>query len=187
MRIDPLLPGLASTFSGRVAVATFQGWPSEAAHWCNEGVHRFPDNYKFAECRLWLNGLPGAKPDTAKLWAIRDEYARKSPTYLSQFSKLKGNILVGLAFVRAGHAEAGKMLADAARGDSVVDPRRELTYLAAVVYAQAGDTVTSVRWLAEIVAADSSIRRVLEYRRGMWQLAPLSGVKRFRALIGLRD
>jgi TolB-like protein len=187
MRIDPLFPGLASTFTRLISVAIVQGWSSEATRWCDEGVRRFPDNYKFAECRLWLQGLPGARPDTSRLWATRDEYVRKSPAYLSQFSKLKGNILVGLALVRAGQPGPGKMLADAARGDSVVDPTRELTYLAAVVYVQAGDTVTSVRWLAGLVAADSSMRRVLEFRRRVWQLAPLAEVKRFRVLMGLRD
>ncbi|MDF3052069.1 MAG: protein kinase, partial [Geminicoccaceae bacterium] len=42
----------------------------EATHWCDEGRRRFPDYFRFAECRLWLMGMKGQEPDVDKAWQV---------------------------------------------------------------------------------------------------------------------
>ena len=33
-----------------------------AGHWCDEGAHRFPSDYKFVKCKLWLMSTGAGTP-----------------------------------------------------------------------------------------------------------------------------
>ena len=74
----------------------------EAAHWCEEGYRRFPDYYRFTECRISMMGMKGQKPDIAKAWKLLGEFVQTTPPNLRPYHTLYGQMLVAMALARAG-------------------------------------------------------------------------------------
>ena len=66
----------------------------EAAHWCEEGYRRFPDYYRFTECRISMMGMKGQKPDIPKAWELLNEFVRTTPPNLRPYHTLYGQMLV---------------------------------------------------------------------------------------------
>ena len=155
----------------------------EAAKWCNEGRSRFPQNYLFTECKLWLYALPAnAAPDMPEVWATYDEYVKVSPANVQEFDKLKGKLIVGLALVRAGMKDSAEAIAAANQGDAQIDPGGELTNIAINVYAQSGDKDTALDLIARYLAANPQQRESAAKDRSWW-LKDLRSDPRYQALV----
>ena len=52
---------------------------TEARTWCAEGVRRFPDDYRFTECRLWSLTMPGVTPNVPEAWCLVDAVTKLTP------------------------------------------------------------------------------------------------------------
>ncbi|MCH8924348.1 MAG: DUF1553 domain-containing protein, partial [Planctomycetes bacterium] len=46
---------------------------SQAQRWCTVGAERFPDDFRFRKCRLWLMTTPAGQPDVDEAWRIWSE------------------------------------------------------------------------------------------------------------------
>ncbi len=66
--------------------------PVEARHWCEEGMARFPDDPRFAECRIWVNFMKGPKPEVDTAWAALERYVALSSPNLREFRRLRGQM-----------------------------------------------------------------------------------------------
>ena len=51
---------------------------TEARRWCEEGERRFPEYFRFTECRLWLFALKDQQPEIDRLWRFTSTTSRSA-------------------------------------------------------------------------------------------------------------
>ena len=155
----------------------------EAAHWCEEGFRRFPDYYRFTECRISMMGMKGQKPDIPKAWELLNEFVRTTPPNLRPYHTLYGQMLVGLALARAGLPDSARAVALRSRGNTEVDPTHDLAYYEAVLRTQLGDKDEALKQLGIYLAANPQQRA--GFAKGdTWDLRQLRDDPRFKTLVG---
>jgi serine/threonine-protein kinase len=181
---DPYLTDVDKTILRLFFASLDMGVRPEAAKWCNEGASRFPEDYYFTECKLWLFALPNGdvKPDMRAVWATYDDYVRVSPANVQDFDKLKGKLIVALALVRAGMTDSAEAMAAANQGDAQIDPGGELTNLAINVYAQSGNKDAALDLIARYLAANPQQRESAANDKSWW-LKDLRSDPRYQALV----
>ncbi|HET7551769.1 MAG TPA: serine/threonine-protein kinase [Gemmatimonadaceae bacterium] len=181
---DPYLTDVDKTILRLFFASLDMGVRTEAAKWCNEGASRFPENYYFTECKLWLYALPNGevKPDMREVWATYDDYVEVSPANVQEFDKLKGKMIVALALVRAGMKDSAEAMAAANQGDAQIDPGGELTNLAINVYAQSGNKDAALDLIARYLAANPQQRESAANDKSWW-LKDLRSDPRYQALV----
>ena len=178
---DPYLSSAKQTLYSLFTASYFLEDQVEAKHWCDEGGQRFPDYYRFAECRLWLMSMKGQTPDIAKAWQVQAEFVKLTPANLRAYYSLYGRMLVGMALVEAGLPDSARSVVSHSRGDATVDPGRELAYYEAVVRTQLGDRDEAFRLLSTYVAANPQQRANIAKDEG---LRDLRSDPRFVTLFG---
>ena len=180
---DPFLTNVETTIQRAFTASLNLGIRDEAEKWCNQGQVRFPKDYRFIECKLYLYGLPASKPpDMAEVWRTYDEYVKAVPANLQELDKLKGKMMAALALVRANQIDSAKALAEASQGDPQVDPRGELTNFAAIVFAQAGDKDKALDFLARYLAANPQ-QQAFAANDNSWWMKDLRSDPRYKALV----
>jgi TolB-like protein len=182
-QVDPFLTNADLTIHRLFLASLDLQMREEADKWCTELRARFPQSYRSTECKLWLYALPtSTKPDMQEVWRTYDEYVKVSPANVQEFDKLKGKMIVGLAYLRAGLPDSAKALAESAQGDPQVDPRGETTNLAAIIYAQAGDKDTAIDLITKWFAANPQQRATAANDKAWW-LRDLRSDPRYKALV----
>jgi serine/threonine-protein kinase len=182
-KADPYLTDVDKTILRLFFASLDMGVRPEAEKWCNEGRSRFPQSYRFTECKLWIYALPGgAEPDMREVWSTYDEYVKTSPANVQDFDRLKGKLMVALALVRAGMKDSAEAMAAANQGDAQIDPRGELTNIAINVYAQSGNKDAALDLIARYLAANPQQRESAAKDRSWW-LKDLRSDPRYQALV----
>jgi eukaryotic-like serine/threonine-protein kinase len=180
---DPYLSSAKQTLY-RLYTTSYDGEDQiEAGHWCEEGYRRFPDYYRFTECRISLMGMKGQKPDIAKAWQLLGEFVRTTPPNLRPYHTLYGQMLVGMALVRAGLPDSARAVALRSRGNTEVDPTHDLAYYEAVLRTQLGDKDEAFKQLGIYLAANPQQRAGLA-KGDTWDLRELRSDPRFKTLVG---
>jgi len=157
----------------------------ESKRWCDEGYRRFSTDYRFTECQLMVNALPGAEPDIEASWDRVDQYVELSPEDVRQFNRSLGMIYMGMALVRADMPDSARAVLLAARPTAEVDPLRGLLYYEAIARSWLGDVDEAVRLMGIHLAANPA--NVQSYAEGdSWWLQELYDEPRFRNLLGLQ-
>jgi len=126
----------------------------EARRWCDEGGRRFPQNWRFAECQMWLLLIPGAEPDVARAWSLAARADSFTPAPARPFrGRLRQYIVAGV-LGRAGLRDsADHVFARARTDDRTIDVEQDLPGYEAVMRAQFGDTEGAIKLLREYVAS----------------------------------
>jgi tetratricopeptide (TPR) repeat protein len=155
----------------------------EARHWCDEGLKRFPDDARFAECRLWLYVLKGQKPDVPLAWKILEEYQKLSPPNLREYRRQYGGMILAMGLARAGLADSARSVAMRSRADAQLDPTRDLTYLEAIVRNLTGDTEDVLRLLSTYRATNPQLRESFA-RDQSWYFRNLRSDPKYQAIVG---
>ena len=138
----------------------------EAAKWCDEGARRFPGEYIFALCKLWMGITPDAlPPDIPEAWRLAARVDSLAPPNVRPMQSHIAQLVVGGMIGRAAKAaqpgparaalmdSANKVLLRA-RGDRTVDPSQELPGYEAIMRTQMGDYATAVSLLKQYVAVN---------------------------------
>ena len=181
LRLDPFLPRADFTVQRLFLLALDRGDRDDARKWCDAGYRRFPESYRFLECQLWLFALPAPdKPNMAEAWRHYDTYVAATPANLREYRLRKGRLIVALAFVQAGRRDSAEALAAANQGDSLIDPARELTTLAAIVYARAGAREKALALIGKALARAPSL---VEWNDQSWWFSDLRSDPRYKALL----
>ncbi len=182
---DPYLSSVRQTLDRLFSTSYDSEDRVEAAHWCDEGHRRFPEHFRFTECRLWLLGMPGGeKPDIPKVWELLEEFVRLTPVNRRPFHTLYGQMLVGMALVRAGLPDSARAVALRSRGKVAIDPTRDLAYYEALLRAQLGDRDEAFRLLGTYLAANPQMRAGIT-RDETWMLRDLRTDPRFATVVGV--
>jgi TolB-like protein len=157
---------------------------ADAAHWCEEGQHRFPTNPRFVKCQLWLMTADAAEPNARAAWRLVDELHKVTPEKQWPYDRLEAEIWMAAVLARAGLADSARdLLARSTDDDPKVDPERELLSVAAFAYTLLGDRDQAIRLLEEQIAANPQ-HRVGLMRMSHWWWRELRDDPRFKALVG---
>ena len=182
-KTDPFLTNVELTIYRLFLASLDLGFREEAEKWCAHGQSRFPQYPRFTQCKLYLYTLPAAQPpDMAEVRKAYDAFVQVSPANVQAFDKLKGRMIMGIAFVRAGQLDSAKAIAESNQSDPSVDPRGELTNLAAIIYAQSGDKDTALELMTRFYAANPQQRAFAPNDKSWW-LKDLRADPRYQALV----
>jgi len=179
---DPYLKDADRTINRLFGASLDLGVRDEAVKWCTIGYTRYPQNFLFTECKLWLYALPGPKPQMPEVWKQYDSVVAASPAESREYYKVKGKLMVALAFVRAGLPDSAKAIVETTRADNNVDPQLDLTNLAGIVYAQLGDKDRALDLLAKYLAANPQLRALAANDKSWWW-TELSSDPRYKAIV----
>ncbi len=125
----------------------------DANNWCDEGIRRFPDNYRFVECQLWLMAVPSETPDVDGAWALLARQDSIVPESLRRFKHGIGEIMVAGVLRNAGLADSASSVLARVDHSEEVDPQRNLIVFDAGIRASTGDPDGAVEVLRRWVAA----------------------------------
>ena len=140
----------------------------EARRWCQEGLRRFPNYYRFTECRLWLYAFKGQRPDIAQAWRLYRHYVQLTPPNSRLLSQHYGRMLVAIALARAGLRDSAVATARRARADSTVDVTRDLAMLESIVHTMLGNRTEAIRQLDLYYTANPQLRAALARDESWW-------------------
>jgi TolB-like protein len=164
----------------------------EARRYCEEGLRRFPNDYRFRQCQLWLFSLPGQALDLEHAWQLVDEFAELSPPQVSEVNRKRGEVFVAMAMARGAatlHDSARAVLVRA-RATPEIDPTREVALFESIARTWLGDIDEAVRQLSVYFAAnpgaDEGYRTGVQNGELPWYHQPLITESRFLSLVNAR-
>jgi eukaryotic-like serine/threonine-protein kinase len=140
---------------------------AEARRWCEEGGRRFPEYFRFTECRLWLFALKDQQPDINGLWRFYGRYLQVNPPN-AVFARHYGLMLVAIGLARAGLRDSSVSTALRARADSTVDQTRDLALLEAIARTLLGDRDEALRQLDVYYTANPHLRASMPQDQSWW-------------------
>jgi serine/threonine-protein kinase len=157
----------------------------QSRNWCDEGARRFPDDYRFSECRLWLLTLEGQTPPptAAQIWAANDRFLAADKSDKPEFARRKGMMIAAIALIRANLPDSAKAVAGRAQANEALDPGGDLVYLEAIVRAQLGDKDRAISLLGRYLSAHPQLRAFAN-RDDSWWFTSLQNEPRYKALTG---
>ena len=154
----------------------------EATHWCQEGQRRFPEFYRFTECRIWLFALKGQTPNVPEAWELYNKFLELSPAGVRPYHRLYGQMLVAMALARAGLADSARAVAVRSRGDPTLDSTHDLALYETIVRTFLGDRDEAIRLLSTYIAANPQMRESMA-RDQSWWFRDLRDDPRYKALL----
>ncbi len=154
----------------------------ESDRWCKEGHQRFPDDYSFVTCSLFLLALPGgAQPDVDRAWALADTVLKLSPPQQHDQLRLLGQVWVAAAIARAGLADSAVAVSERVRSAASGPLKPWIDYSAANVQLLAGRRDAALALLSDFLEA---VPQRKEYIATDWTFEALWEDPRFQALVG---
>jgi serine/threonine-protein kinase len=154
----------------------------DAVHWCEEGQRRFPADFRFVKCGLFLMTSKAKEPDVALAWKLADSAAKLSPASRRDFEKLEGQMLVAIVLARAKQIDSARHVAQRARAGPDVDQTRDLKLDEAYMHLLVGDRDEALRSLKAYLAANPDRRAGMADDPGWW-FRELEDDARFQQLV----
>jgi serine/threonine-protein kinase len=156
---------------------------TDAVHWCEEGRRRFPGDYKFVECQLFLLTSRAREPDVTLAWTLADSTTRLVPDQMREYQRLQTHMMVAAVLARSNLADSARSVARRSRGSNELDPTRDLAHTEAFVHTLLGDTTAAIEALKTYLVANPD-RRAAFASDVTWWFRPLENNARFRELVG---
>jgi len=137
-------------FLGSYDLAQF----TQAERWCAEGGRRFPQYYRFAECRLWLMTTPAVEANPAQAWGLLARLDSLTPGPIRSRTHHRALMVVGGVLARTGLADSARHVLVSARGGYAEDPGQELLFTEAFMRTLLGEQDEAINLLKRFVAAN---------------------------------
>ena len=125
----------------------------DAQGWCDEGAQRFPDNYKFAECQLWLMAAPPTEVDVDTAWELAARLDSLAPEAQRAYEQRLGRLLLAGILRKAGLPDSATDVFAQGQGNDEIDPAQELLQYEAAMRATTGDPDGAMEVLRRYLAA----------------------------------
>lgn len=168
-------------FNGSLDLEQF----AQARRWCDEGRRRFPLDYRFTLCELYLMATPAEQPEVDRAWTLLKRLEDLTPEHRLAYERADGRILVAGVLARAGLPDSARsVLAQAsAMVNSEIDPTQFLISQQAYVRTLLGDYDEAVALLKRYSAANPG--HFEDASGGVsWWFRDLQGHPGFKELIG---
>jgi serine/threonine-protein kinase len=184
-RADPYLADANKTVWRLFQASIDLDQAQESKNWCDEGARRFPTDYRFSECRLWLLVLRNQDPPptAAQVWKAYDAFVASDKVDKPEFAKRKGQMLAAMALIRAGLPDSARSVISRAQGDESIDPTGDLAWLEAMARVQLDEKDKAISLLARYFAKNPQTQAFASHDESWWW-KPLEKEPRYRALVG---
>lgn len=151
-----------------------------ARRWCQVGETRFPDDWRFARCNLWLLASPAVPADVDGGWRYQEKLTRLAPEGQREFTELEGQVLAAANLARAELPDSARSVLMRVREASShdVDPTQELLQLEAFVRTILGDYDEAIDLLKAYQAANPE-HSFAESHGTTWHFRELRSHSRF--------
>ena len=158
---------------------------TEAKKWCDEGARRFPTDYRFLECRLWLFMLRNQQPPPTadQVWKAYDAYIAADKENKPESARAYGMMLAAMGLNRAGLADSARAVISRAQADESIDPAGDVAWLEAMARAQLDEKDKVVSLLARYYAKNPQ-RKAYSGHDEAWYFKSLENDPKYRALVG---
>ncbi|HKK94625.1 MAG TPA: hypothetical protein VJ925_14420 [Longimicrobiales bacterium] len=147
---------------------------AEAA--CEEGHERFPQDFRFVQCQLFLMTMPTTDPVVGTAWELQDEMVSLLTTRREYF-EAQGRLVVGGVIGRAGLADSAQAVFESTSVAPELDPESELLAIEAAMRSISDDTQGAIRTLERYLVANE--RAAVDQH---WWWDPLRGEPEFQRL-----
>lgn len=134
---------------------------AQAKRWCELGHRRFPDEFRFMECQLWLLTMEASEPDVEQAWNLLREMEELVPEPQKEYYLRGARMVVGGVIARAGlerdHSDlldSARRVMERARAGPEVDPEQELLSIEAIMRVILGDEDVAMDLLKRYEAAN---------------------------------
>jgi len=186
MEADPYLSDANRTVWRLFQVSNDLALAQEAKKWCDQGARRFPTDYRFVECRLWLLTLEDQQPPPtpAAIWKAYDAFLEANKANKPEIAQRRGMMLAAVGLIRAGLPDSARSVIAHAPGNENLDPSGDLIYLEAMARSQLGDKDRAISLLSRYFAAHPQQQKYAGRDESFWW-KPLQDEPRYRALVGL--
>jgi serine/threonine-protein kinase len=154
----------------------------DAVHWCDEGQRRFPGDFKFVSCRLWLLTTRVQPPDVPLAWQLADSLARIAPAARREFETRKAHMAVAAVLARQGLADSARQVAERSRSAPDIDPTRDLMYIDAFVQTLLNAHDDAIKSLKVYLVANPD-RRSWVADESAWWFRGLQDEPKFKELV----
>jgi TolB-like protein len=184
---DPYLSDINKTILRLFQTSLDLNNGQQSKRWCDEGARRFPDDFRFAECRLWLLTLPDPpKPPTPdEIWSVYDAYLAKDKVENPEYAKRKGLILAAIGLTRAGLPDSARSVLTRVQGNESIDPAGDLIKFEAMARTQLGEKDKAISLLGRYIAAHPQQGASRKHPDESWWFKPLETEPRYRSMVGL--
>jgi serine/threonine-protein kinase len=159
---------------------------SDADHSCKEIRRRFPRDMSAPRCELFmLTTRERATPDVALAWRLADSVAKAAPANRRQYFEFNAHMLVAAVLARAKQKDSAERVLERSKGDSDMNPTRDLALFGAFVYVQLGETQKAIDLLGVYLQANERLRAAYADDSGWW-FRPIATDPAFKRLVGTR-
>jgi hypothetical protein len=160
--------------------------PGQAKKWCDEGAARFPDDFRFVECRLWLFTLPGQdpKPTAEAIWKAYRDYTQANKVDKPEYVQKRGGMIAAIALVQAGIPDSARAVITRSQASEAVDPGGDLIQFEMFARAQLGEKDRALSLFGRYLASHPQ-QRAFAKNDESWWLESLRDEPRYKALLGL--
>ena len=156
----------------------------DADNSCKEIRRRYPADLSAPRCELFMQTTRlRDPPDIARAWRLADSVTAAAPAGRKRFLELNGHMLVAGVLARAGLKDSAARVVERSKGDSDLNPTRDLALFGAFVYAQLGETAKAVDLLGVYLQANERLRAAYADDPGWWFRA-IQGDPAFKRLVG---
>ena len=125
----------------------------QAQRWCQEGVRRFPRDFRFFECQLYMMTRL-EDPDVPRAWQLLAGIDTLLPAPRRAAFHLREQMLVAAIIARAGLRDSAHAVIERSRGTPELDPEHDLVAMEAFVRTLLGEQDEAIRLLQRYVAAN---------------------------------
>jgi len=128
---------------------------TQARRWCQEGFRRFPEDFRFSECQLWLATTPIGDLSPDRAWEIGDQLLSVTPEGRLDYETVLSRMLVAGALGKAGLRDSALAVLDGAGTvDFESDPTQDLLSIEAFLRSTLGDNDAAIRLLSQYISAN---------------------------------
>ncbi len=158
---------------------------SQARRWCGEGDRRYPGNYRFSRCQLWLLASPAVEPDPDRAAELVAALDTMTPPAREDFIRIESRLVLGGALARAGLRDSALSVLERARTEVTHDndPHQSFLYVEAIMRSIAGDYDEGIDLLKRYVAAHPD-HNFAESAGTVWWYRELRQQPRWREITG---
>ena len=161
---------------------------NQAKQWCDEGAARFPADFRFVECRLWLFALPdqNPKPTPDAIWKAYREYLDADKVDKPEYAQKRGGMIAAMGLVQAGLPDSARAVITRSQGSEAIDPGGDLIQFEMFARAQLGEKDRTLALLGRYLASHPQQRQFAK-NDDSWWLESVKDEPRYKQLTGSQD
>ncbi len=187
---DPFLKNADLTLWRLTSVSWDLGEEQETKRWCDEGLRRFPDYYRFHLCQVMWYAFPDVPPDIPRAWKQMRRYVELSPPQDTLLNEKQGLEYMAMALVRAHLPDSARAVAARGSASPEIDPTRSVAHLEAFTLGWLGDWKDAIQLMGVYLAANpsyvSAYRAWVDSSKSYWYEQGFNEQPGFRSLLGMK-